>query len=121
MNPAIPEPTRDFAHGVRNIAEYGLTLVPDVLTGDRLTATREAFYRAVDSDRTRGREAKFSLDYASDDTNQRVWNVLSRDPVFEDLAFHPLAVNYVKAILGWPALLGYKSEGLGLVHGKSPA
>lgn len=76
MNPAIPEPTRDFAHGVRNIAEYGLTLVPDVLTGDRLTATREAFYRAV---------------------------------------------NYVKAILGWPALLGYKSEGLGLVHGKSPA
>ena len=30
----------------------------------------------------------------------------SRDPVFEDLAFHSLAVDYVKSVLGWPALLG---------------
>jgi ectoine hydroxylase-related dioxygenase (phytanoyl-CoA dioxygenase family) len=103
---SVPPPSRDLEQGRRNIAEYGLTIVPDVLTGDVLRRTREALYAAAASDRARGREQKFSLDYAHDETNQRVWNVLSRDPLFEDLAFHPIAVAYVKAILGWPALLG---------------
>jgi ectoine hydroxylase-related dioxygenase (phytanoyl-CoA dioxygenase family) len=104
--PPVPSPTRDLAQGLRNIAEYGLTIVPDVLSGDGLKRAREALYRAAESDRRRGREQKFGLDYDHDDTNQRVWNVLSRDPVFEDLAFHPTAVGYVKGLLGWPALLG---------------
>jgi len=103
---AVPPPTRDRERGLKNIAEYGLTIVPGVLAGDQLGRAREALYRAAESDRARSREQKFGLDYAHDDTNQRVWNVLSRDPVFEDLAFHPLAVDYVKAVLGWPALLG---------------
>lgn len=104
--PAVPAPTRDLAQGLANIAEYGVTVVPDVLSGETLKRVREALYRAAESDRVRGREQKFGLDYAHDDTNQRVWNVLSRDPLFEDLAFHPIAVSYVKAVLGWPALLG---------------
>ena len=104
--PAVPPPTRDLAQGLRNIAEFGLTIVPDVLTGDALKRTRDALYRAARSDRARGREQKFGLDYGDDDTNQRVWNVLSRDPAFEDLAFHSTALAYVKAVLGWPALLG---------------
>ena len=112
MSVTVPEPTRDLAQGLRNIAEYGLTIVPDVLTGDRLQATRDALYRAAESDRARGREMKFSLDYAEDGTNQRVWNVLSRDPLFEDLAFHPLAVEYVRQVLGWPALLGNLSANI---------
>ena len=103
---AVPPPTRDMDRGLKNIADYGLTIVPGVLAGDRLKRARDALYRAAESDRARAREQKFGLDYAHDDTNQRVWNVLSRDPVFEDLAFHPLAVDYVKAVLGWPALLG---------------
>ena len=103
---AVPSPTRDLARGLRNIAEHGLTIVPDVLVGDQLRRARDALYRAAESDRARSREQKFGLDYAHDDTNQRVWNVLSRDPVFEDLAFHRIAVDYVKAVLGWPALLG---------------
>jgi len=104
--PAVPPPTRDLAQGLTNIGEFGLTIVPDLLAGDGLKRAREALYRAAESDRARGREQKFGLDYAHDDTNQRVWNVLSRDPVFEGLAFHATAVAYVKAVLGWPALLG---------------
>jgi len=103
---AVPPPTRDLAQGVRNIADFGLTIVPDALSGDALKRAREALYRAAQSDRARAREQKFGLDYGDDETNQRVWNVLSRDPAFEDLAFHPTAVAYVKAVLGWPALLG---------------
>ena len=108
----LPEPTRDLTQGLRNIAEYGLTIVPDVLTGDTLAATRDAPYRAAASDRARGREIRFSLDHAEDETNQRVWNVLNRDPLFEDLAFHPVALDYVKAVLGWLALLGNLSANI---------
>jgi len=104
--PAVPPPTRDLAQGLKNIGEHGLTIVPEVLAGDALKRARDALYRTAESDRARGREQKFGLDYAHDETNQRVWNVLSRDPVFEDLAFHATAVAYVKAVLGWPALLG---------------
>ncbi|HVM99411.1 MAG TPA: phytanoyl-CoA dioxygenase family protein [Caulobacteraceae bacterium] len=102
----VPPPTRDVAQGLRDIADYGLAIVPDVLEGDTLKRTREALYRAAESDRDRARTQKFGLDYAHDETNARVWNVLSRDPLFEDLAFHPLAVAYVKGVLGWPAALG---------------
>lgn len=102
----LPPPTRDVAQGLRDIGEYGLAIVPGVLSGDVLKRSRDALYRAAESDRARGREQKFSLDYAHDDTNQRVWNVLSRDPLFEDMAFHATAVAYVKGVLGWPALLG---------------
>lgn len=109
---ASPAPTTDFEQGLANLRDYGLTIVPDLLTGDRLAATRDRLYAAADSDRARGREQKFSLDYAEDDGNRRVWNVLSRDPLFEDLAFHPVAVRYVKAVLGWPALLGNLSANI---------
>jgi ectoine hydroxylase-related dioxygenase (phytanoyl-CoA dioxygenase family) len=102
----LPAPTRSLEQGLADIAAYGLAIVPEVLTGDVLKRTREALYRAAESDRARGREQKFGLDYAHDETNQRVWNVLSRDPLFEDLAFHPLAVGFVRSVLGWPALLG---------------
>lgn len=112
MSVAVPEPTRDMAQGLRNLAEFGLTIVPDALTGAALTDTRDALYRAADSDRARGREVKFSLDYAEDGSNRRVWNVLSRDPLFEDLAFHPLAVDFVKQVLGWPSLLGNLSANI---------
>lgn len=102
----LPAPTRDFEQAKRDIAEYGLAIIPNVLTGDTLKRIREALYRAADNDRARGREQKFGLDYADDDTNRRVWNVLSRDPVFEDLVTHPEALPLVKHVLGWPCLLG---------------
>jgi hypothetical protein len=103
---ALPPPTRDIETGLRHIAEFGLCIIPDLLTGPALQRTRDALYRAADADRLRGREQKFGLDYGDDDTNQRVWNVLGRDPLFEDLVEHPTALAFVRAVLGWPALLG---------------
>jgi ectoine hydroxylase-related dioxygenase (phytanoyl-CoA dioxygenase family) len=103
---AVPPPARDLEEGLRHIRDFGLCIMPEVLTGAALRRTREALYRAADADRARSREQKFGLDYAHDDTNQRVWNVLSRDPVFEDLVEHPAALAFVRAVLGWPTLLG---------------
>jgi ectoine hydroxylase-related dioxygenase (phytanoyl-CoA dioxygenase family) len=109
---ALPPPTRDLAQAARDIATHGLAIVPDVLSGETLKRVREALYRAADEDRARGWEQKFGLDYADDNTNQRVWNVLSRDPVFADLAQHPSALAMVKSVLGWPALLGNLSANI---------
>jgi ectoine hydroxylase-related dioxygenase (phytanoyl-CoA dioxygenase family) len=108
----VPSPTRNFQQALQDIQSHGLAIIPDVLSGDVLKRSREALYRAAESDRSRGREQKFGLDYGHDDSNQRVWNVLSRDPLFEDLAFHPLAIKFVRGILGWPALLGNLSANI---------
>ncbi len=102
----LPAPTRDLAQAKKDIKEYGLCLLEGVLADSKLAAAHEALYRAAAEDRARNWEQKFGLDYAHDETNQRVWNVLSRDPVFADLVEHPKALEMVRAVLGWPALLG---------------
>jgi ectoine hydroxylase-related dioxygenase (phytanoyl-CoA dioxygenase family) len=103
---ALPAPVESVEAGLACVAEHGLAILPGVLAGARLEEARSALYRAAAHDRTRGREQKFALDHAGDETNQRVWNLLSRDPVFADLAEHPAALTFVRASLGWPALLG---------------
>jgi ectoine hydroxylase-related dioxygenase (phytanoyl-CoA dioxygenase family) len=112
-NPSLPTPTRDPAVGLSNLKEYGFTVVPEVLTGDTLARARDALYRVAESDRNRGREIEtFALDIGDKEHNQRIWNVLSRDPVFEDLAEHRVALDYVRVVLGWPALLGNLSANI---------
>ncbi|MFV8817920.1 phytanoyl-CoA dioxygenase family protein [Haliea sp. E17] len=103
----LPAPTRDLATGLANLRDLGFTVVPEVLCGDALKRTRDALYRAAESDRMRGREIEqFALDIGDQSLTQRIWNVLSRDPLFEDLAEHPMALEYVRETIGWPALLG---------------
>lgn len=108
----FPSPTRDLAEGLANLRTHGLTIFPGLLEGRSLQRARDALYRAAEEDEARGRQQAFSLDYAQDRSNRRVWNVLSRDPIFEDLAFHPDALDYVKGVLGWPALLGNLSANI---------
>jgi hypothetical protein len=102
VDAGIPKPTRDLAQAEQDLRDTGLCLVEGALSPAQHARVRESLYRAADDDRTRGREKKFSFDYAHDDTNQRVWNLLSRDPVFADLAEHPSALHLLKAFMGWP-------------------
>jgi hypothetical protein len=78
----LPPPRRDLARAAADIKEFGLCLVEGVLQGEKLARVREGLYRAAADDRERSWEQKFAFDYAHDDTNQRVWNLVSRDPVF---------------------------------------
>ncbi len=100
----LPAPARDLDAALADLREYGLCVMTDVLDATTLRRARDAMYRAADDDRTRHRERKgFALD--QNDSNQRVWNLLNRDPVFIDLAEHPIAMQLVRSTLGWPALL----------------
>jgi len=102
----LPAPTDDLDGAEHDLVEHGICAVTGVLTGATLATVRTELYAAAAHDRARGREQKFALDYAHDDTNQRVWNVLSRSPVFIDLAEHPIALRLLRSVLGWPMLLG---------------
>ena len=110
--PRLPRPTDDLDRAERDLAADGICAVRGVLTGDVLAEARDQLYRAAAEDRARGREVKFGLDYGHDDTNQRVWNVLSRAPIFADLAEHPVALRLLRSVLGWPMLLGNLSANI---------
>ena len=100
----LPSPTRKVDQAVNDLHEHGLCIMADALAGQRLGAARKALYAAAQDDHETGRVTTgFVLD--RDDRNQRVWNLLNRDPLFSELAVHPLALRFVREILGWPALL----------------
>lgn len=108
----LPAPTDDVERAEHDLATHGICAVTGVLTGDELRRAHDELYDAAAQDRARGREQKFALDYAHDDTNQRVWNVLSRGAVFQDLAEHPTALRLLTSVLGWPMLLGNMSANI---------
>jgi ectoine hydroxylase-related dioxygenase (phytanoyl-CoA dioxygenase family) len=86
-----------------DLLEHGLCLLPGVLEPDTVEHARAVMSRAVDEDRALPPGQRFALD--QDDANHRVWNLPNRDAVFVRLAEHPVALELVRAVLGWPALL----------------
>jgi ectoine hydroxylase-related dioxygenase (phytanoyl-CoA dioxygenase family) len=97
--------TIDLDRAASDLRQNGLCIVPDALDDDTLDTARAALYDAAARDRAEGREVRFGLDYATDTSNQRVWNLPNRHPVFCALAEHPAALALVRGTLGWPALL----------------
>lgn len=111
-------PTKDLAQAAADLQEHGACVVLDALEPALLQEVRTALYRAADSDRQRGWAQKYQ--YGGDDhVNQRIWNLPSRDPVFGDLAEHPVALHFVTALLGWPALLSSMSANITAGGGQS--
>lgn len=112
VHSTLPSPTDDPDRAEHDLRTHGIGAVTDVLTGPTLEAARRDLYTAAAHDRARNREQKFALDYEHDETNQRVWNVLSRSPVFIDLAEHPIALRLLRSVLGWPMLLSNLSANI---------
>jgi hypothetical protein len=108
----LPAPTDDVDRAEHDLRTQGICAVTGVLRGNALRTVHADLYAAAAHDRFRGREQKFLLDYEHDDSNQRVWNVLSRSPVFVDLAEHPVALRLLRAVLDWPMLLGNLSANI---------
>jgi len=105
MTAALPAPTTDLDRAEHDLATHGLCAVTDALGAELLADVGTALRVAADDDRRRHRHGDdFPLD--TDEHNQRVWNVLSRSPVFVDLVEHPAALRLLRSVLGWPMLLG---------------
>jgi hypothetical protein len=86
----MPTLARDVDQALRDVAEFGVARIESVLAGATLTRVRDALYRAAASDQERGWNNRFIGDNPENRTNRRVWCLLSRDPVFSDLAEHPV-------------------------------
>ncbi len=104
IDTVAPTPTKDLSQGLADLAKYGACIITDVLDSATVEEVRTTLYRVAASNRKHGWEQTY--DYGGDDgINQRVWNLPSRDPLFCDLVEHPVAIELVKEVLGWPALL----------------
>jgi hypothetical protein len=115
---AMLRPTKDLDRASADLKAQGACIVEGALEPDLLEEVRTALYRAADSDRRRGWRREYG--YGGDDhVNQRIWNLPSRDPVFCDLAEHPLALHFLKSVLGWPAMLSSMSANITGAGGES--
>ena len=100
----LPSPTRDVEQAKADLASHGLCCISDALDPAQLQQARTAIYAAAaEDDATHRRTSDFALD--TNLANQRVWNLLNRDPVFTQCIEHPTVLALVKHLLGWPALL----------------
>jgi len=118
----LPAPTRDLRQARADLDRHGLCQIPEVLSRDTCAKARQILYAAAAQDRTSPQQAPdFPLDV--DANNQRVWNLLARDPLFSALAEHSTALELVRHLLGWPALLSnisaniaYPNTAAGVMH-----
>lgn len=109
--PDLPKPTSDLAQAGADLSKHGACIVEAALDPEVLAEVRDALYHIADGDKKRGWSESYQ--YGADDhINQRIWNLPSRDAVFCDLAEHPLAMHFVKELLGWPALLSSMSANI---------
>lgn len=103
--PTAPaSPAYDIEQGLADLREQGFTIIPGVLAGETLERTRAALYREIEADRAAKRHVPHPFD-AQQSPNVRVWNLVSKDPLFEALSVHPLVLAYVRRVIGWPARL----------------
>jgi ectoine hydroxylase-related dioxygenase (phytanoyl-CoA dioxygenase family) len=113
-----PRPASDLDGAAVQLREFGACVVTGGLDADLLAEVRTALYRAAESDRKYGLSQDYR--YGDDDhVNQRVWNLPSHDPVFCALAEHPVALHFIRAVLGWPALLSSMSANITAGGGQS--
>jgi Phytanoyl-CoA dioxygenase (PhyH) len=107
----LPKATTDLDLALSDLSLCGACIVEAVLNPETLQDVRVALYHIAEGDRKRGWSENYQ--YGKDDhINQRVWNLPSRDPVFCQLAEHPLAMHFVKKLLGWPVLLSSMSANI---------
>ena len=100
----LPEPAQDLHQAKFDLDHHGLCCMTGLLNPAELEQAHAAIYRAAAEDITSGKRAtEFALD--TNEHNQRVWNLLTRDAVFTTMAEHPSALALVRHLIGWPALL----------------
>ncbi len=90
---------KDVATILDEVAETGLSIVPGLLSGDRLARTRKAFDTAIDEMERRGLVI-FDPRLDPNDRNIRVNNLPDMDAVFMELLRDPTALAVARALLG---------------------
>ncbi|MEW9853880.1 phytanoyl-CoA dioxygenase family protein [Novosphingobium sp. M1R2S20] len=118
MNATLAEPhSRSIPASARALlARDGYCVIERVLPSGELEELRKALDHIASFERHCARQAHYAYDRETN-ANQRIWNLISRDPLFCLLVEHPLALAFVEATIGWPALLSGCSANIVHRHG----
>jgi ectoine hydroxylase-related dioxygenase (phytanoyl-CoA dioxygenase family) len=102
------------------LKEDGYCLVEGALDSATAETFRAALYRVADFEKQSGWSQSYT--YGNDaNVNQRIWNLISRDPIFCRLVEHELALDFVTSVLGWPAFLSSTSANIVASDGDNTA
>jgi ectoine hydroxylase-related dioxygenase (phytanoyl-CoA dioxygenase family) len=94
-----------------SLAADGYCVIERVLDTSMTKRIRETVYRVAEFERRSGWTNQYS--FGNDATaNQRIWNLVSRDPIFCELVEHDLAVAFITHVIGWPAMLSSTSANI---------
>jgi ectoine hydroxylase-related dioxygenase (phytanoyl-CoA dioxygenase family) len=94
-----------------SLSTQGYCIVEHVLDSSMTARIHEAVYRVAEFERSSGWTRHYS--FGNDATaNQRIWNLLSRDPIFCQLIEHDLAIAFITEVIGWPAMLSSTSANI---------
>jgi ectoine hydroxylase-related dioxygenase (phytanoyl-CoA dioxygenase family) len=93
------------------LASRGYCVIERVLDSSMTSRIHGAVYRVAEFERSSAWTSQYT--FGNDATaNQRIWNLLSRDPIFCQLVEHDLAIAFVSAVIGWPAMLSSTSANI---------
>jgi ectoine hydroxylase-related dioxygenase (phytanoyl-CoA dioxygenase family) len=108
----VPPPADLIDRAAReSLATHGYCVVERVLEPAMIRRIQETIYRVAEFERHSGWTGHYP--YGNDATaNQRIWNLVSRDPIFCGLVEHDLAIAFVTHIIGWPAMLSSTSANI---------
>lgn len=89
----------DLELAKKHLAEYGYCLVADALSPESLRAVRARLVEIAEQERSDGSA------FLYDGGNQRVFGLLNKGQVFEDIVQHPAVCELMEELLGYNFLL----------------
>lgn len=96
--------SHDVTAILKEVAEHGFCVVPNVIAGTELDRVNRAFDAAIEESKRRGLII-FDPRLDPNSHNIRLNNLPDMDPVFRDLLRHPLALAIARSLVGEAALV----------------
>lgn len=104
----------------RQLAETGVCVVPGVLDRAAAARVRTHLLRAADAFARSG-ASTFMPELDPNDRNVRVFNLIELDEVFRDLIMHPVALDWVRLVLGEHYMISNFTANIALPGSRSMA
>ncbi len=99
----LPKPTSSLEQALLDIAEHGIAIISGVISPEELKLLRDTVYREAEGDVRAGRAGEpYFADALMGNPSQRVWDLISRDQIFCELAVHPTVLKLVESVVQGP-------------------
>jgi ectoine hydroxylase-related dioxygenase (phytanoyl-CoA dioxygenase family) len=108
--PRLPDATDDPEQIRANIDEFGVCVVPEMLSGEQVAQVRQRLVEQAAGERAAGVATSPGGPLGPDDPIQYVWGLIHKGQVFRDLVLYPRALELARYVLG-PDLLLFSYTG----------